>query len=148
MEWTSERVETLRRLWLQGQTASQIAAQLGETTRNVVNGSGNTWGYRGWVMNGVDAACTQQNGHGINVWDRGPTRPTRIPGRLGSWSWVGSTHPRGANIALGDGALALVSANAVPEPSSAWLVLIALCTLTAVRSNRLGRYLSGVAGFD
>jgi len=76
---------------------------LGETTRDVVNGDGNTWGYRGWVMNGVDAACTQQNGHGINVWDRGPTRPTRIPGQLGSWSWVGSNHPGGANITLGDG---------------------------------------------
>jgi prepilin-type N-terminal cleavage/methylation domain-containing protein len=76
---------------------------LGETTRGVVNGKGNTWGYRGWVMNGVDAACTQQNGHGINVWDRGPTRPTRIPGQLGSWSWVGSNHPSGANITLGDG---------------------------------------------
>jgi len=77
---------------------------LGETTRDVVNGNGNTWGYRGWVMNGVDAACTQQNGHGINVWDRGPTRPQRIPGQLGSWSWVGSNHPGGANITLGDGA--------------------------------------------
>jgi prepilin-type N-terminal cleavage/methylation domain-containing protein len=77
---------------------------LGETTRDVVNGNGNTWGYRGWVMNGVDASCTQQNGHGINVWDRGPTRPQRIPGQLGSWSWVGSNHPGGAIITLGDGA--------------------------------------------
>jgi hypothetical protein len=82
---------------------------LGETTRDVVNGNGNTWGYRGWVMNGVDASCTQQNGHGINVWDRGPTRPQRIPGQLGSWSWVGSNHPRGANITLGDGSTRFIS---------------------------------------
>jgi prepilin-type N-terminal cleavage/methylation domain-containing protein len=82
---------------------------LGETTRDVVNGNGNTWGYRGWVMNGVDASCTQQNGHGINVWDRGPTRPQRIPGQLGSWSWVGSNHPQGANITLGDGATRFIS---------------------------------------
>jgi hypothetical protein len=82
---------------------------LGETTRDVVNGNGNTWGYRGWVMNGVDASCTQQNGRGINVWDRGPTRPTRIPGQLGSWSWVGSNHPGGANITLGDGATRFIS---------------------------------------
>jgi len=82
---------------------------LGETTLDVVNGNGNTWGYRGWVMNGVDASCTQQNGHGINVLDRGPTRPTRINGQLGSWSWVGSNHPRGANIALGDGSVRFIS---------------------------------------
>jgi prepilin-type N-terminal cleavage/methylation domain-containing protein len=82
---------------------------LGETTLDVVNGNGNTWGYRGWVMNGVDASCTQQNGHGINVLDRGPSRPTRIPGQLGSWSWVGSNHPRGANITLGDGSVRFIS---------------------------------------
>src|SRR5436190_1476618 len=82
---------------------------LGETTRDVVNGNGDTWGYRGWVMNGVDAACTQQNGHGINVLDRGPTRPQRIPGQLGSWSWVGSNHPSGANITLGDGSTRFIS---------------------------------------
>ena len=82
---------------------------LGETTRDVVNGNGNTWGYRGWVMNGVDASCTQQTGRGINIWDRGPTRPTRIPGQLGSWGWVGSNHPQGANITLGDGSVRFVS---------------------------------------
>jgi hypothetical protein len=85
------------------------AIMLAETTRDVVNGNGNTWGYRGWVMNGVDASCTQQNGRGINVWDRGPTRPDRIPGQLGSWSWVGSNHPGGANITLGDGATRFIS---------------------------------------
>ncbi len=82
---------------------------LGETTLDVVNGNGNTWGYRGWVMNGVDASCTQQNGRGINIWDRGPARPQRIPGQLGSWSWVGSNHPSGAMIALGDGSVRFIS---------------------------------------
>lgn len=82
---------------------------LGETTLDVVNGNGNTWGYRGWVMNGVDASCTQQNGRGINVWDRGPTRPQRILGQLGSWSWVGSNHPNGAQIALGDCSVRFIS---------------------------------------
>jgi prepilin-type N-terminal cleavage/methylation domain-containing protein len=85
------------------------AIMLGETTRDVVNGSGNAWGFRGWVMNGVDASCTEQNGRGINIWDRGPTRPDRIRGQLGSWSWVGSNHPQGANVALGDGAVRFVS---------------------------------------
>ena len=34
MEWTEQRIEMLRRLWGQGQTASQIAAALGGVTRN------------------------------------------------------------------------------------------------------------------
>jgi len=44
MEWTSERVETLRQLWGQGQTASQIAARLGGTTRNAVIGKAHRLG--------------------------------------------------------------------------------------------------------
>ena len=82
---------------------------IGETTRDVVNGEGNAWGYRGWVMIGVDGSCTQQNGRGINVLDRGPTRPTRIAGQLGSWAWAGSNHPNGCNFVTADGAVHYVS---------------------------------------
>jgi GcrA cell cycle regulator len=38
MIWTDERVETLRRLWAEGLSASQIAAQLGGVSRNAVIG--------------------------------------------------------------------------------------------------------------
>ena len=38
MSWTTEREEKLRKLWDQGHTASQIAAMIGETTRNAVIG--------------------------------------------------------------------------------------------------------------
>lgn len=39
MSWTDERVETLKKLWLEGLSASQIAAELGEgVTRNAVIG--------------------------------------------------------------------------------------------------------------
>lgn len=38
MNWTDERVETLRRLWAEGLSASQIAAQLGGVSRNAVIG--------------------------------------------------------------------------------------------------------------
>ena len=62
------------------------------------NGEGNAWGYRGWVMIGVDGSCTQQNGRGLNVKDRGPTRPTQIPGQHGSWGWAGSNHPGGSSV--------------------------------------------------
>lgn len=38
MAWTDERVETLKKLWAEGLSASQIAAQLGGVTRNAVIG--------------------------------------------------------------------------------------------------------------
>ena len=38
MSWTSEREEKLRELWKKGHSASQIAALLGDTTRNAVIG--------------------------------------------------------------------------------------------------------------
>lgn len=38
MNWTDERVESLRKLWAEGLSASQIAAQLGGVSRNAVIG--------------------------------------------------------------------------------------------------------------
>ncbi|OYW55302.1 MAG: GcrA cell cycle regulator [Rhodobacterales bacterium 32-66-7] len=38
MSWTDERVETLKRMWSDGQSASQIAKELGGVTRNAVIG--------------------------------------------------------------------------------------------------------------
>src|SRR5687768_15531828 len=38
MNWTDERVDLLRKLWAEGLSASQIAAQLGSVTRNAVIG--------------------------------------------------------------------------------------------------------------
>ena len=38
MSWTDERVETLKKLWAEGQSASQIANELGGVTRNAVIG--------------------------------------------------------------------------------------------------------------
>jgi len=38
MTWTDERVETLKRMWGEGQSASQIAKELGGVTRNAVIG--------------------------------------------------------------------------------------------------------------
>ena len=45
VDWTEERVETLKRLWLDGATARQIAEILGEgVTRNAVIGKANRLG--------------------------------------------------------------------------------------------------------
>ncbi len=38
MSWTDERVETLKKMWSDGQSASQIAKELGGVTRNAVIG--------------------------------------------------------------------------------------------------------------
>ncbi|MBX3570042.1 MAG: GcrA cell cycle regulator [Rhizobiaceae bacterium] len=38
MNWTEERVEALKKLWAEGLSASQIAAQLGGVSRNAVIG--------------------------------------------------------------------------------------------------------------
>ncbi len=38
MSWTDERVETLKRMWTEGASASQIAKELGGVTRNAVIG--------------------------------------------------------------------------------------------------------------
>jgi GcrA cell cycle regulator len=47
MGWTDERVSTLRRLWLEGLSASQIAKQLGGVTRNAVIGKVHRLGLSG-----------------------------------------------------------------------------------------------------
>lgn len=44
MEWTDERTNLLKTLWLQGQTASQIAERLGGVTRNAVIGKAHRMG--------------------------------------------------------------------------------------------------------
>ena len=38
MSWTGDRVEVLKKLWVEGQSASQIAKELGGVTRNAVIG--------------------------------------------------------------------------------------------------------------
>src|ERR1044072_6323713 len=47
MTWTDERVELLRKLWTDGLSASQIAAELGGITRNAVIGKVHRLGLSG-----------------------------------------------------------------------------------------------------
>jgi GcrA cell cycle regulator len=44
MSWTEERIETLRKLWTSGMTASQIAEELGGVSRNAVIGKAHRLG--------------------------------------------------------------------------------------------------------
>ncbi len=47
MNWTDERVELLKKLWADGLSASQIAAELGGVTRNAVIGKVHRLGLSG-----------------------------------------------------------------------------------------------------
>lgn len=47
MTWTEERVESLKKLWSEGLSASQIAAELGGITRNAVIGKVHRLGLSG-----------------------------------------------------------------------------------------------------
>jgi GcrA cell cycle regulator len=47
MSWNDERVETLKKLWAEGLSASRIAAQLGGVTRNAVIGKVHRLGLAG-----------------------------------------------------------------------------------------------------
>lgn len=47
LSWTDERVERLKTLWLEGLSASQIAAELGGVTRNAVIGKVHRLGLSG-----------------------------------------------------------------------------------------------------
>jgi GcrA cell cycle regulator len=52
MTWTGERVATLEQLWTGGLSASAIAAQLGEVTRNAVIGKAHRLGLAGRASRG------------------------------------------------------------------------------------------------
>ena len=50
MSWTYERVEKLKQLWEEGLTASRIAAELGDVTRNAVIGKAHRLGLSGRMV--------------------------------------------------------------------------------------------------
>jgi GcrA cell cycle regulator len=56
MNWTDERVETLKKLWSEGLSASQIAAELGGVTRNAVIGKVHRLGLSGRAKSPSTAA--------------------------------------------------------------------------------------------
>lgn len=60
MSWTEERVELLRKLWTEGLSASQIAAELGGVTRNAVIGKVHRIGLSGRPKNASSHAAVRQ----------------------------------------------------------------------------------------
>jgi GcrA cell cycle regulator len=60
MTWTDERVELLKKLWSDGLSASQIAAELGGITRNAVIGKVHRLGLSGRAKSPSSAAPRQR----------------------------------------------------------------------------------------
>jgi GcrA cell cycle regulator len=56
MSWTDERVELLKKMWGEGQSASQIAKELGGVTRNAVIGKVHRLGLSNRAGSGAAAA--------------------------------------------------------------------------------------------
>jgi GcrA cell cycle regulator len=57
MSWTDERVELLKKMWTEGQSASQIAKELGGVTRNAVIGKVHRLGLSNRAGGAVPAAA-------------------------------------------------------------------------------------------
>ena len=58
MSWSDERIETLKKLWTDGLSASQIAKQLGGVTRNAVIGKVHRLGLSGRAAPSMPALTT------------------------------------------------------------------------------------------
>jgi prepilin-type processing-associated H-X9-DG protein len=103
-------------------------AAVAETCHWVANGSCPAWGFRGWVMTGIDLGA-----NGVNQFDIPPTYTwvadkTTIPGRLRTWASCGSLHPGGANIGMGDASVRFVS------EATDRTVLAAIATMSGIES--------------
>jgi GcrA cell cycle regulator len=59
MSWTDERVELLKKMWGDGQSASQIAKELGGVTRNAVIGKVHRLGLSNRATGGTSAKASE-----------------------------------------------------------------------------------------
>ena len=62
MSWTDERVELLKKLWSDGLSASQIAAELGGITRNAVIGKVHRLGLSGRAKSCIGGCAAPAQG--------------------------------------------------------------------------------------
>jgi prepilin-type N-terminal cleavage/methylation domain-containing protein len=82
-----------------------------ETLRWVFNGTCPAWGYRAWVMPGIDLAKRDINLWAIPADFTWTTDHNAIRGRLADWACAGSLHPGGVNLTLADGSTRFLAEN-------------------------------------
>ena len=78
MGWTDERVECLKKLWLDGISASQIAKQLGGVTRNAVIGKVHRLGLSGRATPSQPARPAFKAPRPVRPVSAAPTPPRRV----------------------------------------------------------------------
>ncbi|MDP3173704.1 MAG: GcrA family cell cycle regulator [Phenylobacterium sp.] len=78
MGWTDERVDTLKRLWQDGLSASQIAKQLGGVTRNAVIGKVHRLGLSGRATPSKPARPAFKPPRAQRPAAQAPSQPRRI----------------------------------------------------------------------
>jgi len=71
-----------------------------ETLREVHTGHGVAWGFRGWIMTGIDVGR-----NGINRWQWPGVIDSPVRWKLKSYAHAGSLHDQGANFLLADGSV-------------------------------------------
>ena len=90
MNWTDERVEKLKRLWAEGLSASQIAAQLGGVSRNAVIGKVHRLNLPGRAKAGGSSAAARTAKRTST-----PARPANYPARVATRT---AARPVGATL--------------------------------------------------
>ena len=79
MSWTDDRVEQLKKLWMDGLSASQIALELGGVTRNAVIGKVHRLGLSGRAKGTNHIPATRQKRPQRTSFPKQPTRTTQRP---------------------------------------------------------------------
>ena len=75
MSWTDERVETLKKMWGEGQSASQIAKELGGVTRNAVIGKVHRLGLSNRAGGGSAKAAPKEKAPSKPSAPKAPPKP-------------------------------------------------------------------------
>ncbi|MDU8911750.1 GcrA family cell cycle regulator [Aestuariicoccus sp. MJ-SS9] len=84
MSWTDERVELLKKMWGEGQSASQIAKELGGVTRNAVIGKVHRLGLSnrsGAAPTGTDQAADPKEKSAAKAEPKAKPQPKTEPAR-------------------------------------------------------------------
>ncbi|MGY2046774.1 GcrA family cell cycle regulator [Methylobacterium sp. JK268] len=96
--WTKERVELLKRLWGEGRSASQIAAEIGGVSRNAVIGKVHRLGLAGRVTKTNGAPAPRSRAPGDE--ERPATLPTIVAPAPAPLALIRAEPPAPVEVAL------------------------------------------------